>query len=120
MAQADVEATVAEPPPKKARVSREHEDKYDIAVQELAKTDEAIAAIERKILDQREGSDRRSIIACLERDISVHQTRKTELAIIVADIEEAWGEIASGFDWSASLAECVLDLDKLLPNASPE
>ena len=91
-----------------------------MAMLELAKTDEAITSTKRKIIEQREGSDRKSIIVCLERDLALLQTRRTELASIVAGIEEAWEEISCGRDWSDSLLACVRDLEKLLPNASPE
>ena len=85
-----------------------------MAILKLAETDEAIVAVKRNITEQMEGADRRSIIACLERDLAVHQTRRTELASIVAGIEEAWEEISCGRDWYDMFRECVRDLDNLL------
>ena len=119
MAQADVEATIVEPPPKKARVSREHEDKYDTAKLELAKTEEDITTCTRKIRDQKEGENRLVIIAGLEKVLKEYMVRKAELADIIADIEEAWGGIANA-EQSQLILQCVSDLDKLLTNASPE
>ena len=85
----------------------------------MAKADEAIAAVKRKLTEQTEGSDRRTIIACLQRDLAKLQTFRDDLAGIIVDIDTAWGEIASA-EQSAMLLQCVSDLDKLLTNASPE
>ena len=106
---------MVEPPQKKARVGGlpDYEDKYDMAMLKLAETDEAIVAVKRKITEQMEGADRRSIIVCLEREMSDHQTRRTELADIIVNIEFAWGEIASA-DQSDILLQCVGDLEKLM------
>ena len=114
MAQADVEATVVEPPPKKARVARACEDKYDIAVQELAKADEAIAAIERKIKDQKDGENRVVIIVRLEKEMSDHQKSRIELADIIVSFVFAWDNISPGADQTEMLLQCVGDLEELM------
>ena len=110
----EAEATVVEPPQKKARVVSDYKAQYDTAKLELVKTDETIVTVKRKITEQINGPDRRDIIAYREKELKHFQARRTELAGIIAGIEEAWREIALGSDWSANLRECAADLRKLL------
>ena len=81
----------------------------------MAEIDENIVATKRDISKQMKGAGRKSLIVCLERDLAVHKTRRTELAGLVALIKEAWDEIAGGdASWYDSLVACVRDLDNLL------